>query len=89
MSRRHGTESSDGKNPDPAFLFYADPDPTFQSDADPEPDPTFQFDADPNPTTHFFPDLGPPMLQNGPLRLQLFHFDPDFTLMRIRIHLST
>ncbi len=27
----------------------ADPDPTFQFDADPEPEPTFQFDTDPDP----------------------------------------
>jgi len=34
--------------------FYADPDPTFNSDAD--PDPTFQFDADPylDPTHSLF-----------------------------------
>ncbi len=42
-------------------------------------DPAFQFDADPDPvpTTHFFPDLDPPMLQNGPLRLSPFHFDAN------------
>ncbi len=51
--------------PDPAFQFDADPDPTFHSDAELYPDLTFQFDADPEPgpTTHFFPDLDPPMLQ--------------------------
>jgi hypothetical protein len=34
---------------------------------------------DPNPATHFFPDLDPPLLQNGHLRLPPFHFhaDPD------------
>jgi hypothetical protein len=47
----------------------------FGSDAD--PDPTFQFDADPDPTTHFFPNLYPPMLQTGPLRLPPFHFEAD------------
>jgi hypothetical protein len=34
-------------------------------------------DPDPVPTTHFFPDLDPLMLQNGPLRLQSFHFHAD------------
>jgi hypothetical protein len=77
----------------PTFQFDADPDPTFHSDAELYPDLTFQFDADPDPvpTTHLFPDLDPPMLQNGPLRLLPFHFDADpdldpaFTLIRIRI----
>ncbi len=34
-------------------------------------------DPDPDPTTNFFLDLDPPMLQNDPPRLPLFHFDPD------------
>jgi hypothetical protein len=64
-------------DPDPAIHFDADPNtaPTFQSDADPAP--TFQFGPGPDPTgtTHFFPDLDPPMLQNDPLKLPLFHCD--------------
>jgi hypothetical protein len=62
-------------DPDPAFHFDADPDPTFHSGAD--PDCTFQSDGDPDPTSYFFPDLDPPMLQNGPLRLPPFHFEAD------------
>jgi hypothetical protein len=45
------------------------PDSTFYTDADPDPDP--------DPTTHFFPDFGPPMLQNDPFRLPPFYFDAD------------
>jgi hypothetical protein len=36
-------------DPDTAFYFDADPDPTFHSYADPDPDPTFHSDADPDP----------------------------------------
>jgi hypothetical protein len=66
-------------DPDPAFHFDADPDPTIYSDVDLDPDPTCQFDAvpDPDPTTHFFPDLGPPISKPTPLRLLPFLFDVD------------
>ncbi len=78
-------------------ILPADPDPeaTFQFDAGPDPDLA----------TKFSPDLYPPMLQNYPLKLPPFHCDADpdpsfhfelmrirsllFTLMRIRIQLST
>jgi hypothetical protein len=39
-------------DPDPTFYFEADPDldPTFFFDAEPDPDPTFYFDTNPDPT---------------------------------------
>ena len=46
-----------------------------QSDAD--PDPAFTLMRKPDPNTHFFPDLDHKMLQNDPLRIPPFHFDPD------------
>jgi hypothetical protein len=69
------------RDPDPAFHFDADPNPAFQFDAD----------SDPGPTTHLFPDLDPPLLQNGPQRLSHFHFvanpdpDPAFSLIWIQL----
>jgi hypothetical protein len=76
-------------DPDPHH-FDSDPDPPFHFDAHPDPDPTFHSDVDPDPDPDpfnlmgirlppftFFPDLDPPMRQNGPLRLRPFHFDAD------------
>jgi hypothetical protein len=71
--------------PDPAFRFDADPDPTFHSDADPDPDPTFRFYTDPDtdPTSQFSTGLDPLCSKMTLYGLHLF------TLMRIRIQLST
>ncbi len=60
-------------DPDPAFHFYADTDPTSRPDADPVP--TFQFY--PDPINHFSPHFNPPMLQTEPLRLPSFYFNAD------------
>jgi hypothetical protein len=57
--------------------FDVDPDPTFDFDADLDPDPTSQLDADRILQLTFFQIWKPPMLQNGPLRLQPFYFDAD------------
>jgi hypothetical protein len=56
---------------------HFDADPAFHCDADPVPDPIFHADADLDLTSQFSPDFDPPMLQNYPLRLPPFHFDPD------------
>ncbi len=66
VSGRHHVDA----DPDPAFHFVAD------ADSDPDPSNLMQIRIW-IPTTHFFPDFGPLMLQNDPLRLPHFHFDAD------------
>ncbi len=38
-------------DPDPAFHFDVDPDPTFQRHSDADPDPAFHFNEDPDPAS--------------------------------------
>ncbi len=67
MLQVHITLMRSGSGPFCFFHSDADPDNTFQFDADAYPDP----DMYPDHTTHFFPDLDPPMLQNDPSTFSL------------------
>ncbi len=76
------------------FLFDADPDPTFQPDADPDQDPSFQIKAQtPGSYSIHFGLSSAKQIDAHPVLDPAYHFDavpdadpdPDLYLMRIQV----